>query len=1116
MAENQVYLIKSGQNSFVEETEAIIGISGGRLGVGTTTPEADLHVTGSVKIGGDLAVDGTFTTINSNTISVDDKNIELGSTDNPTDVTADGGGITVKGTTDKTFNWSGNNSAWTSSEHLYLANGKHFSADELRALDSDGLKLADQTTSGVLIKGGKVGIHKTTPVYDLDVDGSGNFASLYVDGNAVLTGEGSIFGKWEDGATEGEIYYTGGNVGVGTNNPEHKIHVVGDSVVDGNFIVNGTSGNLNVSNFNVSGDSIVLNYLGDTLASDRGGLTVRTNTEDKSFEYVGGSSNFWLSSENIQINPGKELQTDKVRAIDGDGLYLHDDAGNGIFVKDGGDVGIKNITPSVALDVSGSAKISANVNVSQDINVGNSLNVGSDVFEINKDGVVGNAPPQNGYVITWSSEGKWKALPGGGGGSSSSEVPLAFSTILETGSVHQITFDGGPYDNVPSIATDLEILGDGPLIPYYISGLSNAGYSAVFAQDITVENSYKLHTTFGGRDVLWATGVDAGSIYYNDGEVSIGNNLTVGGSLTVNGTTTTVNTETVEIKDHNLVIASNTGYNQLTSEYPGAGGAYAGILWGTGDAGSASPVRLTYQTNKGFAFEGGNVGIGTTNPQQPLQVSKKSSSTSISHPQEDSAIKITNYSTSADGQFVSLNFSIAGTAGATADSVIAGFHEGSGHSSLRFYTEGSNILSEKMRITNGGNVGIGTTNPLDILHVSPQGMVNSNFRISGGHGLIHLKAVNDANNANVDLGLGPVGNTIYIKKDGNVGIGTTNPGTNKLDVQGAVSVGASATSTSAGYIKVQGYRNATDQGVLGHIRFDNQNEGNTAGKIEVYAGGSTTTGTMRFHTSGSEKMRITANGNVGIGTTNPGAALHVERSTGLAALRLQSGDADQKIQFNDGAGILFSMGVDVSEQNLFVFSTSSISNALSIKQNGNVGIGTTNPREMLDIDGQIVGGFAAFSSHPANTTLSGTISITAGTNTVTGTGTLFRQELSTRNTIIIDGVEYETSAISSDTSMTLTSNHIAGVVDASFSVVQNDWNYIAQARPGMGKYILLDSAKNGPLEGVGSDYFYSLGFQYLSTNAQGNLTQIAIPYRGNEKYMRYRYNGNWSAWTQII
>ena len=46
MAQNQVYLIKSGENSFVEETQAIVGISGGKVGIGTTHPEADLHVTG--------------------------------------------------------------------------------------------------------------------------------------------------------------------------------------------------------------------------------------------------------------------------------------------------------------------------------------------------------------------------------------------------------------------------------------------------------------------------------------------------------------------------------------------------------------------------------------------------------------------------------------------------------------------------------------------------------------------------------------------------------------------------------------------------------------------------------------------------------------------------------------------------------------------------------------------------------------------------------------------------------------------------------------------------------------------------------------------------------------
>ena len=77
-----------------------------------------------------------------------------------------------------------------------------------------------------------------------------------------------------------------------------------------------------------------------------------------------------------------------------------------------------------------------------------------------------------------------------------------------------------------------------------------------------------MHTTFGGRDVYWRTGEGGTSIYYDGDDVSV-DNLTVGGNLTVAGNTTTLNTQTLEIEDHNIVIASNTGYNQLTDVYPG-------------------------------------------------------------------------------------------------------------------------------------------------------------------------------------------------------------------------------------------------------------------------------------------------------------------------------------------------------------------------------------------------------------------------------------------------------------------------------------------------------------------------------------------------------------------
>jgi hypothetical protein len=80
----------------------------------------------SLTLSGDLTVNGTTTNINSTNLVVEDKNIVLGDTTTPTDTTADGGGLTLKGTTDHTFNWINATDAWTSSEHMDLASGKSY------------------------------------------------------------------------------------------------------------------------------------------------------------------------------------------------------------------------------------------------------------------------------------------------------------------------------------------------------------------------------------------------------------------------------------------------------------------------------------------------------------------------------------------------------------------------------------------------------------------------------------------------------------------------------------------------------------------------------------------------------------------------------------------------------------------------------------------------------------------------------------------------------------------------------------------------------------------------------------------------------------------------------
>ena len=59
----------------------------------------------NITIRGNLTVSGATTTINSTTLTVDDKNIEIASVDSPTDSTAADAGITIKGATDKTLQW---------------------------------------------------------------------------------------------------------------------------------------------------------------------------------------------------------------------------------------------------------------------------------------------------------------------------------------------------------------------------------------------------------------------------------------------------------------------------------------------------------------------------------------------------------------------------------------------------------------------------------------------------------------------------------------------------------------------------------------------------------------------------------------------------------------------------------------------------------------------------------------------------------------------------------------------------------------------------------------------------------------------------------------------------
>lgn len=175
-----------GDGAFVNLTGSQT-ISGNKTFTGTLTMSGatidGFSTTGNVTIGGNFTVNGTTTTVNSTTISVDDKNIELGSVASPTDTTADGGGILLKGDTDKTIYWLNATDAWTSSEHIAVASGKSYFIDSSNVLSStalgSGVVTSSLTSVGTLTSG-------VWSASTIAVDKGGTGQSSYTNGQLLI------------------------------------------------------------------------------------------------------------------------------------------------------------------------------------------------------------------------------------------------------------------------------------------------------------------------------------------------------------------------------------------------------------------------------------------------------------------------------------------------------------------------------------------------------------------------------------------------------------------------------------------------------------------------------------------------------------------------------------------------------------------------------------------------------------------------------------------------------------------------------------------------------------------------------------------------------------------
>ena len=394
----------------------------------------------------------------------------------------------------------------------------------------------------------------------------------------------------------------------------------------------------------------------------------------------------------------------------------------------------------------------------------------------------------------------------------------------------------------------------------------------------------------------------------------------------------------------------------------------------------------------------GNVGIGTTNPFNKIHVNTNVDGDGL-------LLDYTANNNKYVGVFfkIDTNTSDAYKKGALVWERTGGYNEGRFHFLLNNDDNASNVdlTDSKVTILSTGNVGIGTTSPSGLLHVSSGTsgdavvIIESDTDNDNENDNPQLQFKQDGGNTIAKIGLSGDAGTIFtnslantayfgndeaasvhtnatarltIESGGDVGIGTTNPGY-KLDVNGSVNTAFGATNgyrinTNRVLSQVSG---GVEIGVLDYktiypnISFNNDN-------------------TFKVQQNGSTRIIVNSSGNVGIGTTSPRTKLEIGGSGSLGAVtnKVISATFDggysttNSLQYNVNAFIGTSIGSTtdifsstgsetdknfytglISDNSYFNGSRYSIvqggAERLTIARGGNVGIGTTSPAALLHL-----------------------------------------------------------------------------------------------------------------------------------------------------------------------
>ena len=446
---------------------------------------------------------------------------------------------------------------------------------------------------------------------------------------------------------------------------------------------------------------------------------------------------------------------------------------------------------------------------------------------------------------------------------------------------------------------------------------------------IALSGSYN---TFSGSASTRVTQIE--QVYATTGSNSFRANQSITGSLVVSSTIT-AQTLVVQTVTSSIVYSSGsnifgcdlnsrqtfTGSVLITGSLTIAGASSATSYSAPTIYGSTiacSPIGC-FATSCATAFIGGTISgttiYGSTAVCSPIGLFSGcvgigcSSPTALLHVYVNAAATVTvakftaaNYSYPSNKTYIQI-----GTQYSDGSSRIGSSNPSGNLSELFFETAiaSSGDFTERMRITSGGNIGIGTCTPLSLLHIASAD-IDQGIRLTRANGTygiritrtgqIQAKLVDDVTfQTAISLSEGNASGSQHLVLQptiGNVGIGTSVPDS-KLHICNAVAGG-----TNNYLIIVQNACTVAD--ARAGIAFSNNSQTPSAGglsgaSIQTSNNGVDGAGNLLFSTliSGTncERMRITSGGNVGIGTCQP-----------QFTIDLSSDDTTRAIQFYGGTG----------------------------------------------------------------------------------------------------------------------------------------------------------------------------------------------------------------------